>query len=354
MAIDDLGRTHDCDLLLDQNYYADPTARYAAGVATTILLGPNYALLRPEFARARAGVGPRGGAVRRILLCMGGMDLRGRNLSRRSTRSNGQGLENTAPDITIGAEHRARRGIEARCNDSVAWRLHVETGDMAGLLAAADLAIGAGGTATWERCALGVPTLAIELASNQREVLREGAQAGFLYAFDDALSVDAIATHLKALVDNSGLRQHLSITALALTDGRGARRVAAMLNPGHIAIRRAEPRDCADMYVWRNASEVRAASRDGAEVAMVSHQTWFTRRLGGSKLLAAHRRARWKKPSASSASIALHPDSAGVSIYLVPAAMGGGAGGPLLSAAETWLATAAPDIRYVTAVVRGG
>jgi UDP-2,4-diacetamido-2,4,6-trideoxy-beta-L-altropyranose hydrolase len=352
MAIDDLGRVHNCDLLLDQNYYAQPAAHYPGVPATTMLLGPGYALLRPEFAQARAGVAPREGPVQRILLCMGGMDA-GNTTSMALDAIERAGLATTALDVVIGAAHPAQNAIASRCVANHLWRLHVQTDDMANLLAAADLAIGAGGTATWERCALGVPTLAVELASNQRELLREGARAGFLYAFDDPLSVNAIATHLKALVANSGLRRHLSVTALALTDGRGARRVAAALNAGGIAIRRAEPRDCADVYSWRNALEVRSASHDSTELSFVSHQAWFTRRLADPDcwLLIGERDGeavgvvRFDRTA---------PDMAKVSIYLVPGVMGGGTGGPLLYAAENWLMAAAPDVVCVTAVVRAG
>lgn len=350
LAIDDLGRTHDCDVLLDQNYYANPSARYPAGAATTMLLGPRYALLRPEFAHARAGVTARDGAVRRMLLCMGGMDA-GDATSLALDAIEAGGLAGTPLDVVIGPAHPARTMIETRCAANPAWRVHVQTDNMAGLLAAADLAIGAGGTTTWERCAVGVPTLAVELADNQREVLREGARAGFLYAFDDPLSVAALVVHLRALVTNSGLRRHLSATGLTLTDACGARRVAAALDPGDIAIRRAEPRDCANVHAWRNAPAIRVVSRENAEVPYTDHEAWFARTLADPNrwLLIGERDGiavgvvRFDRTTA---------DTAEVSIYLTPGSVGGG--GPLLLAAERWLAAAVPGIENVTAVVLAG
>src|SRR5664280_2801242 len=55
MAIDDLGRDHDCHLLLDQNYANLLHSRYRALRETgcDVLLGPAFALVRPEFAKLR-------------------------------------------------------------------------------------------------------------------------------------------------------------------------------------------------------------------------------------------------------------------------------------------------------------
>jgi UDP-2,4-diacetamido-2,4,6-trideoxy-beta-L-altropyranose hydrolase len=44
-VLDDLARTHDCDMLLDQNYFRDPKQRYEGKVpeSAELLLGPRYA-----------------------------------------------------------------------------------------------------------------------------------------------------------------------------------------------------------------------------------------------------------------------------------------------------------------------
>ena len=114
----------------------------------------------------------------------------------------------------------------------------MQTREMAALLAVADLAIGAGGSATWERCALGVPTLALCVADNQREVLRHAARAGLVHAPDIAADdAAAIALHLAALLASDGLRHHLSRACLSSLDARGAHRVAAALIDGGLTMR---------------------------------------------------------------------------------------------------------------------
>ena len=77
MVIDDLAdRRHDCDLLLDQNFFINGEKRYDELVSPscTKLLGPKYALLRREFREARKKLKERTGEVKRVLVFFGGSD----------------------------------------------------------------------------------------------------------------------------------------------------------------------------------------------------------------------------------------------------------------------------------------
>lgn len=49
------------------------------------------------------------------------------------------------------------------------------------LMIAADLAIGAGGTSTWERCSVGLPALTVTTAENQVEVTEAVAKTGAIH-----------------------------------------------------------------------------------------------------------------------------------------------------------------------------
>src|SRR4051812_32084659 len=77
LAIDDLAdRHHDCDVLLDQNLVGQMKTRYRDKVPGNCvqLLGPRYALLRPEFVEQRRLLTGRSGKIGRILVCYGGSD----------------------------------------------------------------------------------------------------------------------------------------------------------------------------------------------------------------------------------------------------------------------------------------
>lgn len=354
MAIDDLGRSHECDLLLDANMHHDAAARYAASAAriSTLLLGPEFALLRPEFARAREGLARRGGPVRRLLVFMGGMD---------SGNATGHVLQAVARlgapqpllDVVIGASHPARDAIEAFCASRPGSQCHVQTTGMAALLARCDLAVGAGGVATWERCCLGVPTVALAVAENQRTLLAGAARAGLVYAPDGGLPPpELLATHLDAVRHNSALRESLCAAGMSLVDGRGAQRVAAAMCGLQVSVRAAAPQDCDAVHSWRNAASVRAASRHAAEISLEDHRRWF------DAVLRSPDRALLIGEDAQGPVGVVRFDiergEAEVSIYVVPARLGQGLGHGLLAAAQAWLAAHRPDVSALRAETLAG
>lgn len=231
LAIDDLARPHAVDLLLDQNFPNPLQAGYRDAVPATcrLLLGPAYALVRPEFAADRpAALARRQGQLERILVCMGGSDaenetckvLAGIAQSRR---------RNLAVDVVIGAGNPHRTAVEAACRNLPRTQLYVQTSRMAELMAAADCAITAGGSTTWERCTLGLPGLVTTVADNQVAIARAVHDArghdllgwyADLTPGDYARALDNLtADHLRSM----------AATAAAICDGQGAARVAACL-----------------------------------------------------------------------------------------------------------------------------
>lgn len=161
MIIDDLAdRSHDCDLLLDQNLYMNIEARYEGLVPKSCLklLGPRYALLRPEFKEARTCVKARDGSIRRILIFFGGSD---------PTNETMKVLEaikllnktDIVVDVVVGRTNPQRNQVKQFVNTLKNVTYFCQIDYMADLMAKADLGIGAGGSTTWERCYLGLPTL---------------------------------------------------------------------------------------------------------------------------------------------------------------------------------------------------
>jgi UDP-2,4-diacetamido-2,4,6-trideoxy-beta-L-altropyranose hydrolase len=149
MVIDDLAdRAHDCDLLLDQNWFGDETEkRYSNWVTESCkcLLGPEYALLNPEYAQLRVLMPPRDGIVRRVLVFLGGSDP-----SNQTGKVLGalmrQSLEKLAVDVVLGVNHPDPKAISAQVADRPATVLYQDLPSLAGLMARADLMIGAGGS----------------------------------------------------------------------------------------------------------------------------------------------------------------------------------------------------------------
>ncbi len=237
LVIDDLAnRHHDCDLLLDQNYFARPEDRYQGLIPSTTrcLLGPMYALLRPEFAAIRSELLATGrrqqAALKRIQVCFGGSDPTGETQKVLGALAELQ-LPDCDLDVIVGASNPARAAIEARCQNQPGWHFHCQTPHMARLMAQADLAIGAGGTTTWERLCLGLPAIVIAVADNQRQISQEVADAGAqLYlGTSGTVSPEQIAQSVLTFARNPALLKPYSDNGLRLVDGGGTHRILGIL-----------------------------------------------------------------------------------------------------------------------------
>lgn len=348
LVIDDLARTHHADLLLDQTLHRDAEARYAASSGRQ-LLGPRYALLRPEFAEHRAGIHARDREVGRLFVMMSGSDPDDScNLVLDAISA--AGAQDIAADIVVGSGHPALARLRERAAANPNWTLHIDSDGVAELMARADLGIGAGGSATWERACLGLPTVAICLAANQAELLREAAAAGLLLVAQPPQDAASVAEGLRLLLDNGDLRSAMSAQCLAQVDGAGARRVASAMRGALARVRPAAPDDCDKLLEWRNAPHVRAASRETAVIGLADHRAWYQRTLAASD--------RWllvgDVEGVETGVVRfdrIEPDVAEVSIYTSPAARPGD-GTALLAAAEAWLAEAQPDMQAVQAEYR--
>lgn len=182
-VIDDLAnRRHDCDVLLDQNYYRSMQSRYDGLVPATckLLLGPTHALLREEFYVAREHLRERDGSLRRILVFYGGSDAT--RETEKAIRSLLQlSLSAVDVDVIVGGCNPRRAHIENLCARHDFLHYHCQVSNMAELMASADICLGAGGTTTWERCFLGLPTIVTAIAENQFEICRDCAEAGLIY-----------------------------------------------------------------------------------------------------------------------------------------------------------------------------
>lgn len=238
MVVDDLAdRRHDCDLLLDQNLGRSAEA-YAGlvPVGVPVLAGPNFALLRPEFAASRTASLARrrpDRPVRSVLISLGGIDkdnFVGRSLEALAD----SGLPDDASIVVV-------LGTAAPWEDRVRalagrlrWPVEVLTyaDRMGELMAAADFAIGAAGASTWERCCLGVPTAMWVVAENQKMVASAVVAAGAGALLDPGSGEDGPAETLRRmLADPAGLAE-MSRRASRLVDGLGVSRVVKRMGFG--------------------------------------------------------------------------------------------------------------------------
>jgi len=178
MVIDDLAdRKHQCDILLDQNYgrnskdYKNLTLK-----STKLLMGAQYALLRPEFEKWRKySLDRRKKAkFKSLLVNMGGADpdnITERVIEKLQVSSLPKDVIIT---IVMGKTAPHLQSVKACARQlSYCSEVKVDVDNMAELMANADIAIGASGSTTWERCCLGVPTIQIITAYNQEFIAQQ-------------------------------------------------------------------------------------------------------------------------------------------------------------------------------------
>ena len=230
MVLDDhASRPRDCDLMLDPGYgraaeaYGDLVPGW-----TKVLAGPAFALVRPEFAEARAEALALRPQVRRILVSLGLTDVGA--ISERVVRALLPVLDGVTVDVAFGSGASSLKTLRALGHAQV--NLHVDARDMASLMSEADLCIGAGGSSVWERACLGLPAVTVVLADNQRDLARSMAADGLTLAVDTHLpNFEAkLVEAFKTLAGDVALRPAMSARLAGLCDGQGAGRVAeAML-----------------------------------------------------------------------------------------------------------------------------
>lgn len=232
MVIDDLAnRGHDCDLLLDQNFFTDAKQRYIPHVANNCpqLLGPCFALLRPQFATARATLRERDGSVKRVLVYFGGSDPSEETAKTlRAMQGYASSLE---VDVIIGT-HNVQKGVIERLVEGFArGRCFSYVENMAELMSEADLFVGTAGSSTWERCCLGLPSLVITNAENQIEPIANLAAHGVLLHAGHAaqLTEKQLGELLAGLIADAGTLRSFSAKSMELVDGKGAERCADRL-----------------------------------------------------------------------------------------------------------------------------
>ena len=230
MVIDDLAnRAHDCDVLLDQNL-GRTNLDYVNLVPekSNILAGLDYCLIRDEFINMRsASLQYRENIdLKNILISMGGSDPQNittkilqklNNCSIAIDTKISILLERASPHISSAKEQLSKMPWETK--------IYVDVQNMAKLLATQDLVIGAVGTSAWERCCLGIPSISVVLAENQKPGAIALHQSKGSIVIDQEFSDGHNFESAIAFFANARNLIAASKVSADLVDGYGAKRV---------------------------------------------------------------------------------------------------------------------------------
>ena len=280
VAFDDLAAdARDVDILIDSG-----PGRRALDYEHLIppdalcLPGPEYAPLRPEFAMVRAGQSRTQQGPCQVAISLGGVDPTNATsicLDALDTWADVEAtviLSSAAPHLDTVRERVASMGVQTR--------LLLDRTDMANVLKDMDIVIGAGGTSALERCALGLPSVLVLLADNQKYNAANLVKAGAA-ALAPEISASAINDTLGALVQDTDLRANMGRAAASLCDGRGAPRVAAAMLAAQsgITLRPVSMDDMSLIYGWQCEPGTRRFSRNPNVPELEEHKSWFEKRL---------------------------------------------------------------------------
>ena len=277
MVIDDLAdRQHDCDLLLDQTFGRDERD-YQPLVPEhcTILTGSYYALLRPEFAEWReySLQRRREPQLKQLLITLGGVDkdnVTGKVLA----ALNDSNLPSDCHITIVMGKHAPWLAAVTTQAQQLPWstEVKVDVSNMAELMANSDLCIGAAGSTTWERCSLGLPSIMLILAENQRKIAEELHQKKLAYIIDCSknhlLSLNAVLTKIVTELNLIAKRSSM------VCDGLGSKKIINhLLNRAFI--RRLSVNDLALVRQWRNHPDVRSYMFNQQVINAKEHEQWF-------------------------------------------------------------------------------
>jgi len=193
-------------------------------------------------------------------------------------------LKHLQVDLVIGANNQYREKIERQAQQRRNTIIYGSRPHLADLMAIADVAIGAGGATTWERMCLGLPTLVVSIADNQKPAAEALFDAGLIYYaghFSD-IKLEKLTEAIKLFGVGADKLVELSLYNKLLVDGLGTSRLVEIMFPSareEIRLRTASIDDIVLYYNWVNDPEVRNSAFNVAPISWETHSGWFTKKL---------------------------------------------------------------------------
>lgn len=339
---------------LDEAVRADVIVRPHSGGAgapeSVVLRGPAYLpLSRPVTALAGRAASRSAGARLKLNVCFGGTDSTGETDKALQALA---ALGDLDADVVVGPGAR----IDPALLEAAAGMSHVKLyrapsqERLAELMSQADFALGAGGVMLWERLCLGVPSLVISVAPNQRPQIDAMTAIGAIRFVGDHAKVtpENIAQAVKGLAANVEERHALAATGRTLVDGRGALRLAAWIRALALDTRDVRLDDANDLLEWRTDDRNWQHNWEAAEKPdFVAHLAWLKARLADPDCVFRLVTRLDEPVGVVRFDLADAGGSASLSIYLLPAWHGRKMGLAVYLAGERAFRQSHPGVRRI-------
>ena len=227
VVIDDLvKRSHNCDLLVDQNVHTKMNGNYDKLVPNDCiqLLGPKYAMVRDQFVNLRKISKIRTFPIKRILVSFGGSDIENQTLPllKIIKKSN----LDIHMDVIVGKSNLNKSRIKKICSTNKKFNYFEQTNKIPKLMLSADISIGSGGSTNWERCCLGLPAIISIVSKDQIDVTKALLEKKCIINLGDIKRLKN-NDYLNAIISlNKKVLNKMSQQSFRLIDGKGKERIS--------------------------------------------------------------------------------------------------------------------------------
>lgn len=264
------------DLILNYNLYAKAEMYENRDLSSSLLLGPRYSILRPQFLSHLRKDPSDINATANVLVTIGGTDVLGRT-SWVLDALNESGLEYCAVKVVLGSNGREKAASEITNKDNNRIELIHGTNDMPGLMIWADIAITAGGTTTYELLFIGTPFITILVAKNQLMNVQQMERLGISPWVDGRTDdeYDKLVATIRDVGRSSHRRIAMNRSGQALVDGFGGYRLASTILGINIWCRRVMDSDMELVWRWANDPIARKWSFSAEPIPWDDHVLWY-------------------------------------------------------------------------------
>ncbi len=283
LFIDDYGhaKQYHADIILNQNIHADEELYSNRQPYTQLLLGTSYTLLRREFWQWREWQRSLSLIATKLLVTLGGADPD--NVTLKVI----QGLQQVEVEgleaiVVVGGSNPHYEQLRSASQESCfPIQLKRNVTNMPELMAWADVAITASGSTSWELAFMGLPSIFLILADNQRLIAEKLGAMGVVVNLGSHENVSSvqIASEVAQLMIATERREKMTRCSQELVDGQGSSRVLSYIKDNFFQLRSVQQNDCRLLWKWSNAPEVRAVSFCYKSILWEDHVQWFKSKL---------------------------------------------------------------------------